>query len=398
MVGYGNAIVSPDEITKAEFEKARREYTALIQVISETKATITRFKTAQKTLAELDKWRYKAILKQQDGQSSLSYDDVQQLVEWKLRHGKFRPMIQKYIDSNDPASVESCISAGLAIYHETKDASAGMAEIVKHVKGMGPATASLMLSVFDPNKVIFFSDEAYLWLCCDYTNPSASKIKYNMREYQNLDRAARLLAARLGVRAVDVEQVAFVLMHKQYAAARAMPSPPVSLAITSPTPPRSKRTPSDTIAKLEMDKDVVSSGKADLSTGETVDANRIVSRSKDSKTIGRTTAFTRITPNGGWTSPRAEFTALRELSGGNIRPAAVTGLLTPFGNVDGCSADEIQDENDVPMEEAPPVVNSKRVAAGGKPSALPGKGEKKRKNGSVAPEEPTRRSTRLKKA
>lgn len=39
MVGYGNAIVSPDEITKAEFEKARREYTALIQVISETKAS-----------------------------------------------------------------------------------------------------------------------------------------------------------------------------------------------------------------------------------------------------------------------------------------------------------------------------------------------------------------------
>lgn len=49
-------------------------------------------------------------------------------------------------------------------------------------------------------------------LCC---NGSKGPIKYNAKEYIALTENAQVVAKRLGVRAVDVERVAFVLMRQQ---------------------------------------------------------------------------------------------------------------------------------------------------------------------------------------
>ncbi|KAI4593547.1 hypothetical protein KJ359_009233 [Pestalotiopsis sp. 9143b] len=138
----------------------------------------------------------------------MTHDDVKTLVDWKLRHGKFRPTLMKLVSSNDEQTVAEIIKEAIDAYWENQDASAALAAISK-LKGIGPATASLLLSVHDPDRVIFFSDEAFWWLCCKGKKES---IKYNPKEYQELNREAQALVKRLEVRATDVEQVAYVFM------------------------------------------------------------------------------------------------------------------------------------------------------------------------------------------
>lgn len=86
------------------------------------------------------------------------------------------------------------------------------------LKGIGPATASLLLSVYDPAAVPFFSDEAFRWIMYapgegqNWDRP----IKYDAKTYHAYFEGVQALRARLeldGQRpsASDVERVGFVL-------------------------------------------------------------------------------------------------------------------------------------------------------------------------------------------
>jgi len=132
------------------------------------------------------------------------------------RHGKFRPTLMKLVSSNDPATAKGTIGDAVTAYRADSNASACSAvESLSKLRGIGPATASLLLAVHDPDHVVFFADEAFYWLCC---NGREDPIKYNLKEYQALLTQSRVLCKRLGVRAVDVERVAFVLLHEAHGA------------------------------------------------------------------------------------------------------------------------------------------------------------------------------------
>ena len=110
--------------------------------------------------------------------------------------------------SSNPPSASQTIQFAIKFYSSSKDAGSGV-RLLSELKGIGPATASLLLSVHDPENVIFFSDEAFYWLCCA---GKKAPIKYNPKEYLALRTEADILAKRLGVSAVDIEKVAYVLM------------------------------------------------------------------------------------------------------------------------------------------------------------------------------------------
>lgn len=131
----------------------------------------------------------------------------------------------KLVSSNDGEVVEKTIHDAMTQYWLDDNPTKAMDTITK-LKGIGPATASLLLSVHDPDRVIFFSDEAFWWLCC---SGRKSPIKYNAKEYQQLNIAANKLAKRLQVGATDIEKVAYVAMKDN-----AEQAPP------STGPPRSK--------------------------------------------------------------------------------------------------------------------------------------------------------------
>ncbi|KAK3300233.1 uncharacterized protein B0H64DRAFT_313784 [Chaetomium fimeti] len=201
------ATSSPDTISDSEFQEFFARYPALIAEISDAKGA----KPGQETLAGLDQYRYGTALDTfGSGNPAMvtDLDHVKRLVEWKLRHGKFRPTLMKLVSSNEPGFVRDTIQKAVGHFRDKADVS-GALNILTQLKGIGPATASLLLAVHDPKRVVFFADEAFYWLCC---NGSKAPIKYNQKEYTELNKRAQTLAKRLGVKAVDIERVAFVVM------------------------------------------------------------------------------------------------------------------------------------------------------------------------------------------
>jgi hypothetical protein len=142
----------------------------------------------------------------------------------------------KYVSANDPKTAADIIKRARGVYREEYDAQAAL-DILTSLKGIGPATASLLLTVHDPARVIFFSDEAFYWLCCD---GKKSPIKYNAKEYKLLCANAHDLSKRLDVSATDVEKVAYVLMKQQ---------PEPSKSSKKPAPSKSENKSSKTDKK-----------------------------------------------------------------------------------------------------------------------------------------------------
>lgn len=112
------------------------------------------------------------------------------------------------VSSND-ASAAAELAAQAREAYFTRTGSAGSAAdcaelLAAGLRGVGPATASLLMAVMDPAGAIFFSDEAFAWLCGD------AKPRYSAGEYRDLLRRAEGLKTRLGVGATEIEQVAYV--------------------------------------------------------------------------------------------------------------------------------------------------------------------------------------------
>ncbi|KAL2110844.1 hypothetical protein VUR80DRAFT_616 [Thermomyces stellatus] len=202
-------VPDPATISREEFDDFLSQYQPLLESVSVEKSA----RNGQKSLVELDQYRYVEAPKHfrlDMPERAMGHDDVKALVEWKLRHGKFRPMLMKLVTSNDASTVTRVVGDALQTYRDTSDSSAAV-DILTKLKGIGPATASLLLSVHDPERVLFFSDEAFYWLCC---GGKRDAIKYNKKEYAALGEEAQKLIERLGVRAVDLEKVAYVVMNQ----------------------------------------------------------------------------------------------------------------------------------------------------------------------------------------
>lgn len=86
-----------------------------------------------------------------------------------------------------------------------------MIEKLSALKGIGPATASLLLAVHDPENVVFFSDEVYAWLV---NSGNKKSLKYNIKEFEEVYEKAEALTRRLGVNPTDSEKVAFVVIRE----------------------------------------------------------------------------------------------------------------------------------------------------------------------------------------
>ncbi|KAF5646939.1 hypothetical protein F25303_5268 [Fusarium sp. NRRL 25303] len=201
------SITSVNNISLEEFKRVLNQYPALIERVSDEKGA----KGGQRTLQELDNYRYKDALDAFNSSAKsrpMKLDDIKNLVEWKLRHGKFRPTLMNLVSSNDANDAQEIVKQALEAYKKDADIEAAVGVLTK-LRGIGPATASLLLAVHDPTRVIFFADEAFWWLCC---NGKQSPIKYNAKEYRMLCSKVDDLRNRLDVQASDVEKVAYVLM------------------------------------------------------------------------------------------------------------------------------------------------------------------------------------------
>jgi hypothetical protein len=96
------------------------------------------------------------------------------------KHGTFRPSLTKQLASNTDEKVEDATKDAFAYYAKNPNNIKETIEILTApLKGIGPSAGSLILSVHDPEHVIFFSDEAYRWLV---KGGEKTKILYNVKE------------------------------------------------------------------------------------------------------------------------------------------------------------------------------------------------------------------------
>ncbi|CAI7616893.1 unnamed protein product [Penicillium pancosmium] len=241
---------------------------------------------------DLDRWRYEGLpglvwqRKQQgdvegaaENEARFTSEELCRIMEWKTKHGRPRPALMGMIRSNQEKLVFKCTSTALKSLPTVKDKNKGKTTTISEevfpkqsmddlspLRGVGPATASLILSIATTNakdeetgeeservQVPFFSDDTYLWLCVEvYPESSASpetvrvirnggsgagsgsgkgpgskfikpngelNLKYNIAEYRELWEACFELRERLNgaggadatISMADIEKVAYVL-------------------------------------------------------------------------------------------------------------------------------------------------------------------------------------------
>lgn len=132
--------------------------------------------------------------------------------------------MRKLVESNTDEAVEQCTREAFETYAKDSDQwDKVVAMLAKGLRGVGPATASLLLNIYDGENVPFFSDELLRWVMFSEGKGNGwdRKIKYSMKEYQELYRRVGVLRERLAkesektITSVDVEMVAYVLGRRQ---------------------------------------------------------------------------------------------------------------------------------------------------------------------------------------
>lgn len=176
---------------------------ALYPLITEELAAQSpkKYNSDEWSLLDLDKWRQSTLpgLLAEREDFHLSKDELVLLMDWKLAKGKFRPTLPKLIKSNDEDTVRSTTSAGLSMFmdfavnkswadvtlDEYQAATKAALKKLCELKGVGPATGSLILSLLAQRTQLappFFSDEAFMYVVRDSLRPG-QPIKYNVKEY-----------------------------------------------------------------------------------------------------------------------------------------------------------------------------------------------------------------------
>ena len=135
------------------------------------------------------------------------------------------------------------------------------------LKGIGPATSSLLLSCYDPEMVPFFSDELYRYLHWEEAKSKGwdRKINYTIKEYKSLFERVAELRERLKkdsgkeVSAIDIEKAAYVLGKEASPSSRRFPFDTEDAegdkALRPPSPKRRRRATPES-QKIDPDSDI----------------------------------------------------------------------------------------------------------------------------------------------
>ncbi|KAI9844620.1 MAG: hypothetical protein M1837_005472 [Sclerophora amabilis] len=214
------------KIDISEFNRVLTKYDDLVSDLSKRQGTKTYVATPSDSLERLDRRRFNeipAVAQQRTtdkGETWLEKEEVEDLIKWKLKHGKFRPKLTQLVASNPSSTVASTTKEAFQLHDANPSAPSSSITKLTSLKGIGPASASLLLAVFDPQHVPFFSDECFRWVMYEgSTNDKGwdRKIKYDAKEYRTLFELVANLRNRLQeesgkeISAADVEKVAYVL-------------------------------------------------------------------------------------------------------------------------------------------------------------------------------------------
>ncbi len=148
----------------------------------------------------------------------------------------------KLIASNTDEKIEAATTEAFQYYGQNKTDVAGtITKISTPLKGVGPAMGSLLLSIHDPENVVFFSDELFRWLV---TRGEKASPKYTTKEFEVLFAKAKSFQERIKCTPQELEQVAFVIIKENEPVYEPKPKyVPSGLPRGRPTKPDSEKKP-----------------------------------------------------------------------------------------------------------------------------------------------------------
>ncbi|KAI8800195.1 hypothetical protein BJ742DRAFT_842504 [Cladochytrium replicatum] len=140
------------------------------------------------------------------------------ITRWKLKMGQFRPTLLKLVSSNLDAQVRTASAAAFRVLRSafksdsrTKNVEEDLRAVkcalkeITELKGVGPATASAILSAYTPEYIPFMSDEAMLSIPALFSkqNPTRKDLAYTPKAFEkfvseiwNLNRSLPNLSAK----------------------------------------------------------------------------------------------------------------------------------------------------------------------------------------------------------
>ena len=150
-------------------------------------------------------------------------------------HGASRPFLLSHIRKNASSTIRTTTSSAFTqlpanpqsqSQAQSRDSVLSALKTLTQLSGVGPATASLILSVYRPDTIPFFQDELFVWLCRyeelkQKGDVKGVGIKYNVKEYEELSDKVHALRERLRtegdgeVECWELEKAAFVGFHEE---------------------------------------------------------------------------------------------------------------------------------------------------------------------------------------
>ncbi|KAJ9656791.1 hypothetical protein H2198_004679 [Neophaeococcomyces mojaviensis] len=217
--------ISSTDISKPAIDFCVTKYPSVLTRVYATKHP----KLSAQEAAKEDQWRYETLPGSLKAGHGLGKDQLARLVRWKITHGISRPFLPSMIQKNSEAEVQQHTAHASTLLSNLKDSSnrykavgAALDEVCK-LKGVGPATGTLVLSIYDPRHVPFFADEVFAWVVDRGGNEGWSdqrfevknlKLKYDRKEYAALWEGVSKVVKGVGeVTAQEIEKTAYVLMY-----------------------------------------------------------------------------------------------------------------------------------------------------------------------------------------
>ncbi|KAK6520659.1 hypothetical protein TWF506_000908 [Arthrobotrys conoides] len=297
----------PSTISRAEFRAILSRYPSVLKAVSDSKLKAK--SDGSQTLEEIDGWRdglsdSASQAKSAKGASRdrrLDASQVKDIVLWKLKRGKFRPTILPFVTSNPVKELESTVNEALNMSLPGKVTSDGtddddddalaqvtsMMKVLVKLKGIGPATATAILSSVFPEIIPMFSDEAFRWIMMDKSDTPTGwnrKIAYNAKEYSEFFTRVRRLCRKFAseedvVNAGSVEKVGWVLGQE---AALGIIHPSEEAPTKSSRRTETEKGSGKGVRKQELKQDNILSSNSELSKSVTDGLETIGSLSKTS--------------------------------------------------------------------------------------------------------------------